>query len=187
MGRRKEYNWSGLKIEFLKGKWLNVSSFLKDKGIPVGGSSIYETKGWREEKKVLSKKVLEIATGEILEENVNDEKQVRTRQAGISRHMQLKGMEALRTMAPANIEEARKLIQTGLIQERDALGISESKKGGATNLTQVNVNLPKTKLDQLIDGLNAEGILKLIAELRRQRELRAGAVSNSQSKGEIIK
>lgn len=183
---RSKYDWAALKIEFLKGKWLNVAEFIRDKNMSLNSLQAYETKGWAEEKKQLARKSMEIATQHIVEEDINNEKNVRERQAKLARGLQLKGIKALEEMEPRSIEDARKLIQTGLIQERDALGISEGKKGGVTSLTQVNVSLPKTKLDQLLDGLDAEGILKLIAELRRQRKLRAGAVSGIASEGEVI-
>lgn len=184
VGKTYKYNWNELKVEFLKGDWLSVEAFLRDKNIP--GDNHGSTKGWGAEKQSLGKKMVEIATQEIVDEGINEEKKVRERQATIARKLQFKGLETIDKMSPTNIEEARKLIQTGLIQERDALGIGESKKGGVTSLTQVNVNLPKTKLDQLLDGLDAEGILKIIAELRRQRKLRAGAVSDIQSEGEVV-
>ena len=179
MRRPNKYDWPKLKIEFLRGEWLTARAFLHDKKISNGPVSSFETKGWAEEKKMMSIKALKIATEEILEENVNEEKKVRERQAKLGRALQLKGFKALEHLDPKTVEDARKLIQTGLIQERDALGISGDKKGGGPNsLTQVNINLPKTKLDGLIDGLDSEGILKLIAELRRQRKLRVGTVSD---------
>lgn len=186
--RPTKYNWLMLKEEFLRGEWLTVHSFLCYKKLNPALTYNREIQGWTREKNEIMKKSVEIAKQEVFEEEVNEEKQVRRRQAQLARKLQLKGIESLEGIKPENIEvdEARKLIQTGLIQERDALGIDEELKGGVKSLTQVNVNLPKTKFDQIIDGLDAEGILKLIAEIRRQRTLRSGTSTGSESQAEVI-
>lgn len=172
-----EYNWAALKVEFLKGPWTNVASFLRDKNMPESFVS-YEAKGWGLEKGDILRKAVEKATDDIVESEVNDIRKVRERQARQARWAQLKGLKGMENLEIKTADEARKIWQSGIIQEREALGINEGLKGGnIPSLTQVNVNLPKTKFDQLIDGLDTEGILQLIAEIRRQRTLRAGTAT----------
>ncbi len=54
-------------------------------------------------------------------------------------------LKAVNDPAKINVEDARKLVVSGMEQERRALGI----EGGATqNLTQINIG-PKTSVDKL--------------------------------------
>lgn len=172
-----------LKLEFMRGPWETVNEFLRFKKMTPRTKSPYisaMTRGWPTEKRKLMSNALERASSDIVNDKMEEIKSVKLRQARIAKEMIDVGHEALVVHKPETAEEARKMIQTGMEQEREALGIGV--KGGAQNLTQVNFNLPKTKFDQIIDGNDFEGILGLIAEIRRERIRRTGELSLVESK-----
>lgn len=51
-------------------------------------------------------------------------------------------------------------------QEREILGIRGEPDA---NLIQVNVSLPKTRFDEILESQDFEGILNLIAEIRKEK------------------
>ena len=170
-----KYNWDALKLEFLKGPWTTATAFRKSKGLPVPEHNTWmqkKMKGWAAEKKEIMEKSLEESTKEMVKKDVKDLIQIRNRQARLARWLQVKGVSSLKDAENLDPEEARKLVVSVLKEERATLGIS-NKKGGASSLTQVNVNLPKTRFDEMLDGLDYEGVLGLIAELKRERAQRA--------------
>lgn len=166
-------DWGALKTEFINGHWITLSHFFSNKGIPNNSYSRSKTKGWRVTKKNYALQVTKRATEQLIEEEV----QIRIRQAKIAKKMQEKGLAALDLLEPKDIDEARKLVNDGLIQEREALGISGKHK--PASLTQVNVNFPKTNLDRLLEDLDYGGILKLLAEVRRVKSKQADLDTNT--------
>jgi len=175
-----KYDWDALKIEFFRGKWINTKKFRESKGLPVK-SRYMEKKmlGWVTEKKKLNKKALEKATNDIANEGSETIQKAMKRQANMARWLQLKGAAALKDLDPKDADEARKLIVSGMKEERTALGAGK-KKGGAQSLTQVNVNLPKTRFDEMIDELGYEGLLGVIAEVKKLRTGKPGEAVNTQ-------
>jgi hypothetical protein len=176
----RKYNWLELRQEYIHGEWKNLNDFLKDKGMPAYYRNNKHMAGLATEKKDYVKNVIEQAAEKSLEEDIKDATKVRLRQARLARFMQLRGAEALKdpSLKIQSAEDARKLLTSGLEQERKALGID----GGGdkpNSLTQININAgPKTQLDRMLEGASYEDILGLIAELKRARE---GSVA-----GEII-
>ena len=164
-----KYNWPKLKAEFLAGDWLVVKDFLKDKNIPV--SNISKTRGWTKDKGKQEQDMLEAAKDKITETDADSLVEVRIRQARIAKFMQLKGAEVLKSVNPKTADEARKLVVSGMREERKTLGFDGTTK---QSLTQINILGPKTNLDKIVEGLDYEGILKLIAELKRERAGRSG-------------
>src|SRR3989304_3202339 len=143
----KHRDYITLKKEFLEGEWRTVTDFCRDRGFPLPGKSVSlarKMKGWGKEKEELMKLALEKATEAIIEKKGEDVEQVKVRQARLARWVQLKGAEALKGLDPKSADEARKLILTGMMQERAALGIG--MKGGAASLTPATVNLRKTRV-----------------------------------------
>jgi len=182
--KRVRYNWEALKLEFMQGPWETVSEFRRYKGMPPHKISWYITKktfGWSKEKREMVALATRQASGDLVSTKAEEIKKIRERQSKIARYLQVKGMKALDKLEPTEVDDARKLVIAGLREERSAVGIPE--KGGVSSLTQVNVNLPKTKFDELIDGQDFEGVLKFIADVRRERVRRIGAnvVSESQT------
>ncbi|MCG3204064.1 MAG: hypothetical protein KCHDKBKB_00767 [Elusimicrobia bacterium] len=161
---KKTHDWPALKKEFLASEYDTVSDYLKFKGMrPV--SWLNQTTGWRAEKDEIKKKALERSKQHLINGEAHDLNEVRDRQARLARFMQLKGTASLKTLNPKDVEEARKLIVSGMETERKALGMDAARP---TSLTQINIG-PKTNLDKLLEGMDYEGILKLIAELREHR------------------
>lgn len=157
----RKYNWEKLKAEFLAGDWLTLTSFLKAKKIPMG-SAAGHADGWVAEKKRIQKDALMATTQQMIQEDFRDILKVRLRQARLSRFLQLKGMQALKDKEPETIEDARKLIVSGLQEERRALGLESNI--AKQNLTQINI---RTNLDKQLAKLSYEELIKLLAELKR--------------------
>jgi len=168
------YNWTALKMEFMRGPWETLADFFRFKRMKTTVHIFRKTKGWSKEKRAIVIQAGEKATGDLVEEKADDIREIQKRHARLARWMQLKGGESLKTLNPSSVDEARKLLLSGISEERIALGMV-SGRGGATNLTQVNVNLPKTNLDKILDGTDAAGLLKLITDIKRQRAQRIGA------------
>lgn len=168
-----KYDWISLKEEFLQGPWEEAEDFMRDKQefLP---KNTRETKirisSWATEKGMLMPTVVEKASLTLVDHKVKQLKKMEKRHVKMARLMQNRGKAALETLEPQDTEEARKLLLTGMEQERVALGATE--KGGTSNLTQVNVNLPKTKFDEILDGGNIEDLLGLIANIRQEKARR---------------
>jgi hypothetical protein len=169
-------NWVALKKEFLAGPWTKIEDFLVEKDIDLSDRerAFKQTKGWFSEKMSImsietAKKVAIINA----ERKIQEFAKVKTRHLRLARKMIKKGQDALKKFDPRNAEEARKMIATGIAKEREALNMSQ--EGGApSKLTQVNFNLPKTRFDELLDDKDAEGLVELIAAIRRERTRRVG-------------
>lgn len=169
-GRVSKYNWGAIRQEFIRGDWKNVPDFLAEKGIPAFYAKHKNMFGVVGEKKEYQKTVIAQAAEKSLQEDVEDATKVRLRQARLARFIQLKGAEALKdpTLKIQTADEARKLLVSGLEQERRALGLEGGDK--PNSLTQININTgPKTQLDRMLEGASYEDILGLIAELKRSR------------------
>lgn len=163
---KRRRDWLELKNQFVTGDWLTISDFLKDQNIPNNSRSRFHTKGWREEKIEYRSKIIT----QIQEKEMESVVEVRIRQVQAAKKMQEIGLQKLQELSPESADEARKLITSGLEQERAALGMSD--KGSGTNLTQVNVNLPKTKFDEILESNSLEDLLELIAAIRKEKERR---------------
>ena len=186
MKKYNKYDWNALKLEFMQGPWQTVTEFRRFKGMPDPQQNNHitsKTSGWTEEKKNFLKQAAQKATSELLEEKTEDIKTIRERQARLARWMQLKGAEGLKRMEPEDADEARKMVVSGLQEERDALGIGP--KSGATSLTQVNVNLPKTKFDEILEGATYDELIELVAEIRKERARRAEAITSNSTQTEV--
>lgn len=180
------YNWDTLKLEYMQGPWDTLSEFRRFKGFRNWKKSSYlmaKMAGWAKEKQELLSKAAAKAAINLVEEKAEEIRKLRERQSGLARKLQDIGEQSLPNLKPKTLEEARKIIQTGMQEERAAVGVDQ--KGGAKSLTQVNVNLPKTNFDKLIDGRDFEDILKFIADIRRERARRIGKGIIEPSEAEI--
>lgn len=166
--RRSKWDWPKLKIQFLSGDFGSVKDFLRQKGIPE--TTIAPTVGWAAEKKDFQSRSVEVTKDKLVEQESDNIVEIRKRQARLARFMQLKGAKKLEDLDPETVDEARRLISSGMREERASLGMDSASK---QSLTQINIESPKTNLDRLVEGLDYEGVLKLIAELRRERDDRA--------------
>lgn len=180
---KNRYDWPKLKAEFIAGDWLSVKQFLTDKNIPV--SNAIQCTGWSEERRRVQREALQKSSQKMVDDEFKDIQEVRMRQARTARFLQLKGLAKFQEKGVTvdSIEDARKLVATGLQEERKALGM----EGGGTrpNLTQINVSLPKTNMDRLLEKLDYAGILELVAELKRERARRTLPEGIATSPGEV--
>ena len=180
LGQQQKNDWQALRAEFLSGPWLSLRSFLRDKGL--NDKIVWApTRGWVAEKKAMKQQIIDTTKEQIIDEDVRDINSVRLRQARLARFLQLKGLDAVKDKTIENIDDARRFIVSGLQEERHALGM---EGGGNTSLTQININ-PKTNLDKLVEGLDYEGILRLIADLKRERVRRTLPKPTSESTGTV--
>lgn len=164
---RQIYDWDSLKQEFIHGHWLNISTFLVEKKLKNNSYSRQKTAGWLALKAEYHQDISEQARDRL----VNNEIEIRTRQSRMARSLQLKGLKGLSKMKVETAEEARKLITSGMQEEREALGLNNNKK--PIDFNQVNTSLPKTHFDDMIDNLNAEQTLELLVKLREERKRRS--------------
>jgi hypothetical protein len=169
---KSKWDWPKLRKEFLAGEWKTVKGFLIEKGIPY--TNFAQTTGWAEEKKELQEKSIEVTKSKLVEQESDNIVEIRKRQARLARFMQLKGAKKLEDLHPETVDEARRLVVAGMKEERASLGMEGS---GKQSLTQINIQSPKTNLDRLVESLDYEGVLKLIAELRQERDGRPRAES----------
>ncbi|MDZ4209638.1 MAG: hypothetical protein U1C56_00495 [Candidatus Curtissbacteria bacterium] len=185
-GGSVRYNWDAMKLEFMRGPWQLVSDFRRDKGLPSAEKSSYfskQTKGWADEKRALISKATKEVAKNLMSEKIREIENVRRKHMGIARTFQAKGIKGLKTLNFKDVDEARKLILSGMNEERISLGITE-KGGNPSSLTQVNVTLPKTELDEVIDAQDFRGVLKLVAQVKRERARRVGEDTASEGETE---
>jgi len=169
---RNRYNWDLLKLEFMQGPFQTIVEFQKFKGIAPSNMGVRnKMTGWVDEKQKMIFKAAKKVAGDLVSSKASEIKKVVNRHASLGKYMQLKGAQALKTLEPKSIEDARKLVQTGIEEERIALGLNE-KGGNPSSLTQVNVNVPKTRFDEILDAGGFEELLKLASEVRRERTRR---------------
>src|SRR3972149_331727 len=96
----KKYDWKKLENEFTKGRWLMISSFLREKGVPNNSYVRKRTSGWLSIREKCQQEVSERAREKFLE----DEVEVRARQAQIAKAMQAKGAKSLLNLEVHNVD-----------------------------------------------------------------------------------
>jgi len=176
----KSHNWLKLKQEYLESKFETVSDYMRFKNMRPK-SWLQQTSGWRKEKDAMKVAVVEKSKQQIINGEVHDINEAKARQARLARFMQLKGVTTLKKFEPKSVEEARRLIVSGLDAERKALGMDQQR---SASFTQINIG-PKTNIDRLLEGMDYEGVLQLIAELKQKRVGLAGETINVDSETEI--
>lgn len=186
----KKYDYDQMQQEYINGSWATINDYLDDKGYPKSNYLKTKMKGWDEEKyrqqksnvmAMENKDIGKIVPSSSRVELANNPRILSERQAKLGRLLQHRGLRTLETIEPETADEARKLIETGINIERKALGLDIQANKTPGSLTQVNVNLPKTKFDDMLDKLDYEGLIKLLANIRRERSRRTGEVGKSQS------
>ncbi len=191
----KQYNWLALKTEFFIGDWKNVSEFLRDKGFKVEKSISFMVLGWTLEKRMLVKKITENLMEQIVTDLHADKiEKLRKKQLDVSDKMLAIGEESLSNVNVKTISasDSRKMIVAAVQIQQSASGMNKNdgmsgnNKGGDTNLTQVNLSLPKNNLDELLDGLDYEGLIKLLAELRRGKQGETGTTGVIEGEAEPV-
>jgi len=178
----RKYDWDRLKEEYLRGDYLSVADFLREKKVKVNP---VKTKGWHTDKEEYRENVFNATTNQLVREDALDIAGARLRQARLARFMQMKGASALKKNEVDNTNDARQLLVSGIQEERKALGFDGSAK--SQTLNQFNINLPKTNLDKMVEKLDYAGILGLIAQLKRERTRRSIPASLDSSPKEAVR
>ncbi len=178
----QRYNWDALKTEFLQGPWTTISEFSRDKKLPRNPYMSLKMKGWGKDKAQAVSGVMAEYSGELVEVENYEKEQAKKRHASQAKFIQQKAMDALEVLEIKNVDDARKMLLAGMVEERVALGMPAGEGGGTPNLTQVNVNLPKTKFDKIINDEDFAGVLQYIAEVKRERARRSGKSPSPESK-----
>lgn len=167
----RKYDWDRLKMEFFAGDFFSVSDFLRSKNMPTSetaGSVQRATAGWSEEKRKLKQQSVEKSAKRMFLGEYEQLEEVRLRQARLARYLQIKGASKLKTLEPQTVDEARRLIVSGIEQERKSLE-TDRGQGRPSSLTQVNIGTVNTTFDKMVENLNYEQLLEFIAELKRER------------------
>ena len=180
--RQTIFDWDKIKQEFLTGNWRSLKEFKRSKGIK--DTTVLKFRGWVKEREIHQKQLVEDSAKKTLQKEIEAVSDIRLRQVRLSRFIQMKGAEKLRNAKTEeiSIDDARKLVVTGMQEERKALGIDES--GSGNSFTQVNIN-GRTNFDKLIEGLDYEGLLQFIAKIKRERTRRAIQQTNVDSTGKV--
>jgi hypothetical protein len=179
---KQRNDWKKLKAEFLTSDILTIKDFLASKGITKFFNNY--TAGWAREKRQYRDKVLAKVEEVGVQKEATNLVEARERQARLSRFLQLKGAEKLKTVESQSlgVNEARKLVVSGMEQERKALGLDNQP----SNLTQINIQGgPKTNLDRMVEELSYEELLELIAVLKRSRARRTISEASDVSEPEV--
>lgn len=175
-------DWDKLKLEWLTGTWDSLAHFKREKGIPL--SETRYVKGWLDAKKAYNKKTTEKLAKKMADSEIDSIVETRIRQRNLARYMQVKGAVALKEVKVANAEEARKLIQTGMVEERKIIGIE-----GGGDKANININIGmKTNYDKLLLDSDYEEIVGFVAELKRIKRERNRLIDQpdaASSTGEI--
>jgi len=168
MGRRlpSKYNWEKLRAEFIAGEWTSVLQFLKDK--KIAESNRKRTKGWVDAKRNYQREVFRNSSKQLMDGEIQNIADIRNRQARLARFLQLKGANYLQGANVKSVDDARKLVVAGMGEERKAVGM----EGNRQSFTQINIG-PKTNLDKLVEKMDYEELLELVAQLKRERARRS--------------
>ena len=162
---RARIDWIKIKNQFIVGDWTTITDYFRENNIKDNSRNRLHTKGWLVEKREYQEEIIRRTRVQIIEKEVD----VRIRQQKLAQELQTKGIEALQELSVKDIEDARKLVVSGLEQEREALGM---KGKTDANLTQVNVNLPKTRFDELLEDQDLEGLLRLLVDIEKEKRRR---------------
>lgn len=179
-----EYNWDALKLDFYKSDFLKISDWWANKKQPQPPNMADKTLGWVDEKNKFLKKNLSATRNSLMTPNDKNPEIVRKKQLNYAQYLQLHAYSYLIDHDPDSAEDARKMMISGMEQERELLGMT-NKAMRTPNLTQVNVNLPKTKVDELLDKMDVHQLLEFVAELKRERSRRALPKSSRKDQGEV--
>lgn len=165
---RKIHDWSSLREEFIQGPWLTISTFLEAKRLRNNSYARKMSKGWL---KARTERFSDLYA-RARERVIADEAEIRSRQVKLSRLMQASGASTLSELPVYSADHARRLIVDGMREEREALGLTQHHQKSSLNMTQVNVSLPKTRFDDLIEGMSYEEMLRFLAEIKKEKERR---------------
>lgn len=153
----KKYDWILLKNEFISATMLSVAEFLRERQIKYNSYTRKRTRGWSDERTAYQKKTIQQAH----EQNFRHEVGIRQRQLQLSQRLQLKGLKSLEHSSVATVEDARRMIVSGLKAEQEAIQL------GKYDNDEKPSHLPSSKLefDTLIDKMTYDEVMAVLAQL----------------------
>lgn len=161
-----KYDWEKLKHDFITGDWNGIKHFKRYHNISQNLTLPF--RGWLEERRKYQYDLERSVSEKLGGKSEVSPQEIRERQARLARFMQLKAAMFLEGAPIKDAEEARKMLVAGLQEERKALGLDQST---TQTLTQVNIGV-KTNFDKIIQNLDYEGVLRFIANIKRERDRR---------------
>jgi hypothetical protein len=161
---KRIYDWQKLKNQFIGGNCLTLADFFCDQGIKNNSRSRLNARGWLGERRNYREDIARQALNKVKEDEID----VRRRHQKIANQLQLKGLKELQNLMIRNSDDARKLLVDGMREEREALGINGQRTNNS-NLTQVNISLPKTHFDEVLEKADYQELLGLIAIIRKEK------------------
>lgn len=165
-----KYDWKALKSEFMTSHDQTIKAFCLRKGITDPAKNSYVSRmvaGWAAEKEGILAEATERFIKQAADELLLDTKSVRLEHAKLAAEVIKKAMEFLREDAAkiTSVEQARKLLETGIKIQQEALGLKENI-GKDQKLTQINIHMSKFG----IEDADEEELLGLIGAIRARRE-----------------
>jgi len=184
-----KYNWDKLKAEYMVSHDITLKAFCIRKGLGAPSKNSYiarKTAGWASEKEEVQKKAMDKYVKQAADELLMDTKSVRLEHAKLAAEVIKKAMEYIRSEAAEikSVEQARKLLETGIKVQQTALGIKDSP-GKDQKLTQVNIYASKYGLEEADEEELIE-IIGAIGDARRERLASSGKSSKEESGSEVI-
>lgn len=167
----KKYDWDQLKADFMLSQDSTLKSFCIRRGLgdPSINSHVARmTSGWAGEKDEVKAEATQRFIAMASDEMMMDTKEVRLEHAKIARDVVLKAAKYLSDEGNSitNVEQARKLLETGVKIQREAIGLS-SNPGKDSKLTQINIDLSRFGIEDA-DEEELLGIIRAIKSTRRK-------------------
>lgn len=180
-----KYDWDKLKAQWLASPHKVLDSFLKDVGLVARSSNHYiadKTAGWITEKKKIEELAIQEygkQTGDIL---LFDTKDLRRDHLEKAKQLLKKAIDFLMSDAAEikDVETARKLVETAVKMQRDASGLNDKRGKDDLNVT---VNNYSSKFNDLLEGADEEGLLRILDTIKRLRRANPN-VLGEQGEGE---
>lgn len=179
-------DWVKLKTEFLLGSWDKVDDFIKDKKIEISDKILKKlTRGWASEKKRMMKGIMRLVEARIAREYADEIYKAKKRQIKLAKKFQKIASKGIKKYKNRNLKlsDIIKLGQLGIELEQKALTLTVEKNVPKA-LTQVNVNFPKTRFNEMLEEMSHEELIKLLAEIKRKRASGVRASGEGKSSGE---
>ncbi len=170
-----KYDWKQLEKEYILGEYKSVSSFLKDKGISINGSTKKSTKGWK------NKKVLK-----------EDEKSTKVIEKVIEKESEQEAKKIIQVKDVAN-DLLAKIVEANTELN---MHLATNKKKTKTVEYDYNCNKPKKEIidekEEIIsftDIIDRKGLKELTSALKDLNDIinnKQNESKNTQSLAETI-
>lgn len=167
-------DWNTLKQDYKYGNIESVNAFLESKEIKINGNVTRITTGWRAERDEY-RRLLDRETEDKMVKWVSDsEVEVRKRQAKVARFLQARGLEAMRKRDTKDVSEpqATRLIEIGLQEEREAIGIVNQRPLINNTVNAMSISsVMNTHFGQALQCMTYDELAETLKEMQRLEEL----------------